>query len=285
MAIRRARLKTSRRSISTSPPCVLRAKAKPGLGSRPACTRSASEMPSSWNVACSPRLLSSATCTASSTTAAAPAARVTRWSMVSRSASDPRPAQVLAEALLGGLLDRRKAAVRTEGGAAAEEGGGRQHGRQAQRGRRNGSVLLDSVMAGLMGFCARRGLAAWASAGGCPCRLHRVWAKSAHPCRMASPRAVAPRGRRRASHRCVQPRRWPRARTRACRRSGRGSARTTSGRSARERWPWRRAGSGRAWPDVGRRRAGALCLRGEGGCAKRGPHEPAQKSFGHGVLA
>ena len=47
-------------------PGVVRPKLKPGLGSRPACTTSASVMPSSWNAACRPRLLSSASCTASS---------------------------------------------------------------------------------------------------------------------------------------------------------------------------------------------------------------------------
>ena len=131
MAIRRARLKMQQRARSRlSLPCVLRAKAKPGLGSRPACTRSASAMPSSWNTACRPRLLSKATCTASSIDSGLASSSRTRWSMRSRSASERAQLHVLAEAILGGLLHRCEAAVRAEGGAAAEHAGCCQHGQR-----------------------------------------------------------------------------------------------------------------------------------------------------------
>ena len=59
-------LKVSICSILKSSLLRARSMEKRGLGKRPACTRSASEMPSSENEACSPRLFSSAICTASS---------------------------------------------------------------------------------------------------------------------------------------------------------------------------------------------------------------------------
>jgi len=55
---------------------------KRGFGSRPACTRSASEMPSSKKDACSPLLLSKAICTASSTLNGFCSSSATRWSML-----------------------------------------------------------------------------------------------------------------------------------------------------------------------------------------------------------
>ncbi len=56
--------------------------------------------------------------------------RAARWCR--RSAVGARPAQVLAQTLLGRLLDRAEAAVGAERGAAARHGGADQNGRQPQ---------------------------------------------------------------------------------------------------------------------------------------------------------
>ena len=208
------------------------------------------------------------------------------WSIVSRSASVRAQLQVLAEALLGGLLDRREAAVGAEGGAAAEDGGAVSRASTRRvRGRREGSVILVRSWRASWGFVAavagRHGHRLGVVPLPAPPGLGAVGASMPK----ASPRAAAPRGRRPASRRCVRPRRWPRARPRACRRPGRGSARTTSRSVSAGTLAFGSSGIGPG--GAGRRRSGsgALRLRGEGGGAKRGPHEPAQKSFGHGVLA
>ena len=78
------------------------AKAMPGVGRRPACTRSASAMPSSRYMACRPRLLSNAICTASSIDSAF--ASNSRTALVDRvpGGVGSGPLQILAEAILGG---------------------------------------------------------------------------------------------------------------------------------------------------------------------------------------
>ena len=191
---------------------VMRPKLKPGLGSRPACTRSASPMPSSWNAACSPRLLSSATCTASSTASgwasSSPHALVDQLSW---SAVGAGPAHVLAQPLLGGLLDGGEAAVGAERGTAGEHGsrgaaGPGPHGAWPNHRRLPGRCRCIAMV--FMASCGHRALAAWAWAGGVGgCG---GLARSARRWQLA--RAAAPRGRRRASRRCARRCRWPRAR-------------------------------------------------------------------------